>query len=438
MAPKTGLLAALSCLGVFFAPQAVADAGDDCRPADIEFLTASGMHDEPDRAREERCRKSPDYQYVAGRLLNGLQRYPEAAERLELALMLRPDHWPSRMEFLIALRGNGDLLSARALLASLRDDGAIPADVRAALPERLDPPLPVLGGAPRLVLRTGRIGLTAGYDSNLMMVPTVRNFDLTLGGSRIPVALTNDNLPRGGHFWRLDASGQMILNSSHTGRFWLGGLSAILRHAPGNSNADYAAIEGRIENVPLRSGGYFQGSLLTAVNRDRAFYRQGAIEFGRDQEIRDSGRLRLGLEVQHRSYPQTPALDGRYQGALLRYADNGWRAELRLGRDLARTERAGGDQDRYGLVLNRDFRTRYGRWLVGYERESLRDREGYSPLLESNRQRRMDKNIYRVEYAVPYRDLEFFAGAEFVRQKSNLPLFVTRSNAFYAGLRSLF
>lgn len=415
-----------------------AGAGEVCPPTDIESLATADPDAEPDQAREERCRKSADYQYAAGRQLNARQRYPEAAERLELALMLRPDHWPSQMEFLIALRGTGDLASARALLASLREDPRIPPGIQATLPARIESSLPVLAQTPNQLLRAFRIGLTGGHDSNLMAAPVIRNFDLTLNGQRIPVALADSNRPRSGIFWRLDAGVQASLNASDSERLWLGSFAAVLRHAPSNTDADYAATEARIENAPLQNGVYFQGSLLTAFNRNAFFYRQTALEAGYDRKTFQRGQLRLGLEIQQRRYPSAHALDGQYQGFLARYVNNRWRAELRLGQDLARANRAGGDQRRAALLLGHDFHTTHGHWHLGYEHESLHDREGYSPLLDNHRKRHTNKNTYRIEYAFPWRDVEFYAGAEFIRQNSTLPLFITRTNTFYSGLRSLF
>ena len=122
----------------------------------------------------------------------------------------------------------------------------------------------------------------------------------------------------------------------------------------------------------------------------------------------------------------------------MRYADRFWRAELRLGNDRARADRAGGDQHRYTLLLSRDFYTDHGCWHLAYERESLRDHTGYSPLLDDNRKRHTNKNTYRIEYTIPWHDIELYADAELVRQKATLPLFTTRANTFYGGLRYLF
>ena len=45
---------------------------------------------------------STDWLFWVGQTLNTLHRYPEAAERLEAALMYQPDHWQARLEYLAA------------------------------------------------------------------------------------------------------------------------------------------------------------------------------------------------------------------------------------------------------------------------------------------------------------------------------------------------
>lgn len=279
--------------------------------------------------------------------------------------------------------------------------------------------------------------LTLGHDDNLLASPVVRDLELTLPGGRLPVTLSDDTRPRQGYFWRLDAHSQTWISGPSPDRLWIGSLTGSVRGTPGNSTARYAALETRLENAAMHQGSYYQLNLLAAFNQEGSFYRQSGGELGWDIAMSgDNCRLRLGAELQQRRYPHTTLLDGRYQGALLRYQCNGWRAETRLGSDLARsTGRAGGDQQRQNLLLGRVMQQGPHQWRLDYEYEKIRDRQGYSPLLENDRTRRTGKSLYRLEYLHRLNDLDLFTGAEITRQHASLPLFVTRSNLFYLGLR---
>ena len=174
-----------------------------------------------------------------------------------------------------------------------------------------------------------------------------------------------------------------------------------MRWTPGEAQARYAAVEARLENAALRQGPYLQGNGLAAFKESQRFYQQFGVEGGWDLDVPGgNGRLRLGGEVQARRYPETPLLAGRYQGVLARYTAPGWRLEARWGQDQARSSaRSGGDQQRQGVLLGRVIQQGDHQWRFDYEYERVRDRSGYSPILENDRVRRTGKNLYRIEYS---------------------------------------
>ena len=383
-------------------------------------------------ANEERCRKDADYQFAVGQALNTRQRYAEAAERLELALLLRPDHLPTRLEFSCALTGTGDIVAARALIAELKATPDLLPDVFARLENVASPAFPL-----PIHFQRSNLTLSGGHDSNLLSSPVIRGMELTLPGGRVPVTLSKENRPREGHFWRLDAHHQRWLDSPGTDRLWYLALTGSLRGTPGDREARYGAVETRIENTPLQHGAYTRLSYLTAFNQDGNFYRQPAGEIGWNfSRAPESDHLRLGFELQQRRYPDNTLLNARYQGGRFRYFASDWWAEMRLGREIASNrERAGGDQHRANLLLGRVFRYGPHQLRLDYEYESIHDQQGYSPLLENDRKRRTRKSFYRAEYLQRHQNTDFFIGTEITRQEANLPLFVTRTNMVYLGVR---
>ena len=55
------------------------------------------------RSLHDQCHKQASYLYALGQLLNQAGRYDEAIDPLEGALLYQPDHWPSQLEYAIAL-----------------------------------------------------------------------------------------------------------------------------------------------------------------------------------------------------------------------------------------------------------------------------------------------------------------------------------------------
>ena len=65
------------------------------------------------------------------------------------------------------------------------------------------------------------------------------------------------------------------------------------------------------------------------------------------------------------------------------------------------------------------------------------DQHGYSPLLENNLKRNINKTLYRLEYRTQIADLGPYIGIEYVDQNANLPLFRVSNQVIYAGVRAV-
>jgi hypothetical protein len=417
----------------------VANAGASCRLPEFNSPVINQALLDYALTHEARCNKDPDWLFWVGQALNSLQRYGEAAERLESALMIEPGHWQARIEYLVALEGSGEIPSARALIESLKDDPDVPQAIRQTLANRPLPDLPLWREQGKTTYSS--LTLTLGHDSNLLGSPAAGTLELTLPEGKVPVTLSRDNRPRPGTHTRIDYRHQQQWPNQDGQRLWHALFTGNLRHAPGVSKADYIAYEARVENAAYERGPYLQAHLLGAINRNGEFYRQGGLEAG--WERTRSGqlcRLRLGGEYQHRSHPLSKQLDGQYSGILLRNlcVSPGWKMELRIGQDRAtHDQRPGGDRQRIQMALGHAINWQAARLYLDAEFEYIDDRKGYSPLLENNLKRNIKRQLYRIEFNKPLFAMEFLAGVELAKQRSNLALFTTESRSIYIGLRQL-
>lgn len=74
-------------------------------------------------------------------------------------------------------------------------------------------------------------------------------------------------------------------------------------------------------------------------------------------------------------------------------------------------------------------------WLLDASHEYQQDERGFSPLLENNLTRKINKTIYRIEYAYLNQNIEPLLGIELLEQRSNLALYTTSTLMGYLGLR---
>ncbi len=168
--------------------------------------------------------------------------------------------------------------------------------------------------------------------------------------------------------------------------------------------------------------------------------------------------------AQQRSLRSNPILSSHYLGASLQWqcsrpgAGRQWQATLRAGRDRARDPtRPGGDQAQAGLRLHwaapapalpglatllapavgaPPTAGAAARWLIDADYAYSRDARGYSPLLEDGRVRHLHRLTLRLEWQQPLAaGLQAVLGAESVAQNASLPLFRTRSQGVWVGLR---
>lgn len=380
--------------------------------------------------------------YQIGQQLNAARRYAEAAEHLEAAMLRTPDDRRIHLEYAIALAGSGDVISAQQLLLQLRSDPTLDAATRRQIDvlvkqSRLQAYLPALPN--------GSISLMIGHDDNLLSVPHQGVFDLTLPGGALTVIPTDDHKPRAGLFTRADLrlNGVLPTDAQHT-RPLRYGVFLGLSKTPGQiADRNHWGLLLEKQHL-LFPGSYLQTAHQQLTVQGEPIYRQTLL--GAGQLLAGTAwdlnyRIRLGGEIQRRHYPQAEHLDGQYSGVQM-YAtllDPALQIALRYGQDRPRqADRPGGSQQHSAVKVTYQTRFKQGDLRAEAEWTWQRDGTGYSPLLENNRRRVLQRGNYRVEYlwgggGNGLDGWQPFASIEWLEQQANLPLFSLRNRIVSLG-----
>lgn len=424
-------------------------------PPTCDSLARQGASTEELLKHLQRCQTSAPFLAHLGRQFNAQQRYLEAAEHLERAILFDPDDSVHQMDYAIALAGSGDTLSALQLMGALLARPDLPEPQRASL----------LAARARWAqaatasLRQTRLhaGLRMGYDNNLLGAPNLTSLTLTFPGETISLPLDGSNLPKPGTYLRADA------RLDHTrvnpgGSRWDISVGLLQRRShsvpeAGSQQAEAVAEYsqgGQPEAAgPLAGAGHYLGASAAALDtRGGTRYHSLGVAAGAQWQTPapDAGacQWRLGGEAQQRELASNRLLSGRYAGLLAQWACSApgaatqWRLALRAGRDLpAQAQRPGGAQSEYSLraMVSRPVGSASA-WLLEGELSHTRDTTGYSPLLDNGARRRLHRLALRTEVQHTLRPgLDLLLGAELVNQQANLPLFNLRSQGIYIGLR---
>jgi hypothetical protein len=362
-------------------------------------------------------------------------------ERILLEQPWRLGVW---MDYALTLQKIGDDDSARAIYQSLLLQNP-PENLVPWLKQQAQPNPPFLANWQY----GGAIMLLDGHDSNLNRAPDTSSLTLTLPSgvlATLPLSSASQAIAGTSRLFRLDwqAARQGAANGD-----WLVQTTVNLRQAPYNNGQDY-----------LQSGLGLSHDWSGASSREyRAVAAVQDLQYG---GIDIQHTLRAGLyQVQHwktnalaacstnfgpewerLTYPASSELNGQYFGIA---ADLGckqsraWQLLLRVGIDHAQTVRPGGNQQSIDLIGQMGDNLGAGKWIALSELTLLNDATGYSPLLDNNATRNIQRLLFKMEYQRPLgRQLQAVGNAETFRQNSNLPLFALRGNAAWLGLRYLF
>lgn len=387
------------------------------------------------RSLEPQCHKQARFLYTLGRLLNQAGRYDEAIDSLEAALLYRPAHWPSQLEYAIALEGMGDRASVLGLLQALLQNPDVDPAARQQIAALASRPVP----APAKN-HHGSFSLATGFDNNLLGNTYHTEFTLTAPTGLLPVQLADDQRPIAGAFIRADIGYSGLLTSSPSTQ-WRYSLAASFRTSPTLVDANVGQFSALVERNPVGAHGlYVFGQHQTLLRDDSIALRQAQFGLGYDFSVGPGNQCkqRLGLDFQHLSYPISPAFDGRYGGVTSITNCPGWGLQIvaRTGEDQpADASRPGGAQRQYSLRVSKRSQLPMGSLLLEVEGTQQDDQSGYSPLLQNNAQRSVSRTAYRMEYRLQTGAISPYLGVEWLDQRSNLTLFELKNWVLSLGFR---
>ena len=398
------------------------------------------------RKLQTQCYKHAPYLYTFGQLLNQAGFYDEAVDQLEGALMYRAEHWPTQLEYAIALEGVGDKQSAANLIRALIDNAAVDSFTKQQLQALQARPSP---GSP--AERRGRFNTVVGHDSNLLSSTYHSQFNLTTPDGLLPVLLDPEQRPRAGNFVRTELGYDGMLSVGDIAS-WRYSLVGSYRSNPGYKLANYGQLGVLVErSANNQVGPYILGQHQALVRGGTLVLRQTQLGAGVDFALHGlpgflglSGYLgecqqRLGLDLQQIAYPTSSLLDGQYAGltSTTNCPAAGVQAQLRAGQDQPTdSAKPGGPQTQFSARVSK--RTPVGNAALTLEAEAThqKDQSGYSLLLANNARRQINRFTVRVEYRWSAGSFSPFIGFEAVRQRSNLNLFEFKNQSITAGVSS--
>jgi hypothetical protein len=388
------------------------------------------------RSLEPQCHKNAPFLYAFGQLLNQVGQYEEAIDPLEGALMYRPDHWPTQLEYAIALEGVGDHDSARALIQGLTQNIEVDTATKqqlTALQLRPEPSAP--DG------RRGRLNLVTGYDNNLLNSTYHTQFTLTTPDGGLPVQLDEGQRPRAGRFVRAETSYDGLLAASATAQ-WRYSVVGSYRSNPDYSPANLGQFGVFLErSTPSEPGPYVAGQHQMLWRAGALTLRQTQLGLGYDfsNATNNNCQQRVGLDRQHLTYPVSTALGGNYTGIVgtINCPQWGLLVQVRAGKDQPfEDNRPGGAQQQTSLRVSKRTPVHAGALALEWEATHQQDQRGYSPLLANDAQRYINRSVYRLEYRWQAGALTPYIGLEWANQRSNLTLFEFKNRLATFGFRT--
>ena len=410
---------------------------------DVDALAAHLQH----------CYTHPVYLARLGHLYNLQQRYTEAIDPLERALLFAPEDPDTQLDYALALAGSGDAASALNLVLALQNDPTLPAGFRQGLQQTSQL---WVSGAVAVPKQGTRISASTrlGYDSNLLGAPKLDSVTLTLPTETITLPVDANSRPRSGIFARTDLRLQHVRVQPNGSR-WELQAAALQRNSPRLNTANSTQAELQLEhsrpatqahtNAPAQWGHYASVNLATLQSPAGTRYASQGLSAGLALPPASHCGLRLGLEWQNRQLHSNPVLSGRYGGVSGQWGCTPpggtlqWQLTARVGQDRPQdATRPGGAQNQYSLRAHATAASSATTtWLLDAEASHSRDAKGYSPLLANNLQRSINRFTLRLEAQrtlTPH--IAALAGLEAVAQSASLPLFALRSRGLYAGLRA--
>lgn len=429
-------------------------------------------------AERELCLENPPFLALLGALWLEQGNPTQALIWLERALLINPRALGAQLDHALALAALGEPAAAQRLLLDWQGRKDVPpgvlARLREALTEHRQPVGPAqamaVAGRPASVAEPWQwrteLSWAGGHESNLDLSPRLTEVRLTGPEGPVVLPLVLPLEPRAGQARTVEASFQGQ-HSNVNDVLWQFGLLGSLRRSPDAPETDHQATQ-----VALARWHQAGGLHIDALGRFGAFLRNpwriqnqlswasvggrlsdpfAQFRYGLLAESDWGGACvrRAELELGRRWQRHQSISDGMTQafglGLECRQANGGflsWGLRSRFGWDRAVSDlRPGGNQLQTSLAGSLGIAWTGGLELdLGLKWSQLLDREGYSPLLESNSRRKQRQWVGTVDlnYRLPAawgKGIELWAQGHILNQSSNIKLFEHNVRAAYAGLR---
>jgi tetratricopeptide (TPR) repeat protein len=418
---------------------------------------------------ERACLKDAHFHAWRGATLLALGRPVEAVEPLERALLQDPDLTGAQLDLAQALAQEGDTASAKSFLDAMRQRPDLPLPIGTAIDRQLDLlslPSQIAGAITQGWQYRFQMTALGGVDSNLNNAPATSEITLTFpqGNVTLPLAATSQARSGGAAMGALQWQGLRVQGDS----LWV--LQAELRARETTRSdtnyqqADVAATWLQAPAAPRQwvarlaaTDLHYGGSDLVRATRATLQYQWEPLNHDGGarhwSDVLGGCRPAASVEIEHRRYPTSSALDGLYQGGAFGWLCRRSTATQTSDALTANTSfyslqaRAGTDRpleaDRPGGVYQRaEIRAQWegpllskGRLGALWTTTRQADREPYSALL-ANVARHTTRHGLQLEASWPLRSaLSLVANAEVARQTSNLAVFASRQASLYVGLR---
>ncbi len=362
--------------------------------------------------------------------------YSSAIESLERALLLNPQNGAAQIDYAQALFLRGDVFAALELNNRLLDREDLPQNIRDLLAARQQ------NWRGMTSQSQFQVDVLAGFDTNLNSAPDTEAITLTLSGENVLLALDSDYRQVSGPYASIKLRGNIRQLAPEYQQSWV--MEARARVSE-DSRSDQLQIEGRYSflrpgrrrNWRLDAGIsnlFFGGSPLYSALETSAFY-----------VPRGSARCNpyLGVAAQHQLFHENSrlnALEGRASmGVTCPIGTTASNQELGiemavLANDALQTDRPGGDRFGWQATANWQMQLGSGNFVGQLNYTSLKDRNGYNPLLMGFANRWVERSYLLLQYRRRiFSDLIFLANAFHQLQRSNIELFITSETTFEMG-----
>ncbi|MDP1932497.1 MAG: tetratricopeptide repeat protein [Gammaproteobacteria bacterium] len=387
------------------------------------------------------CLNSSEFFALYGAAQMDVGKLAEALETLERALLLDPDNGAAQIDYAQALYSRGQLFSALDLNDQTLQRQDLPPDIQVLLQERRQQ------WRRQTRQRAFHADVLAGYDNNLNGAPDPSQITLTIAGEPVILTLNEEYRPISGPYLNLRAGGQYRqLASDHQHS-----LVAELRgRASQDSPSDLLQFESHyIYTRPRRDHTWqfdtglshllFGGSPLYTAAEGGALYQTVM----RNQCV-PGFRFTAQYQLYH-NQSNLNSIESRASAGLDCPLSIAARPTL-IGGEISvlnskavNDGRPGGGRDGWQLKLSWQFPLLGGVLDNQLHHAHLRDRTGYSPLLDNGAERWLGRTYLLMQYRQPLlTDISLVVNFYHQYQRSNIELFDSLDTTFEVGISAAF